>query len=181
MARVSLSGTEKSIETIWSWYEDQKEALRDFRNKIIIAFVTPNPNINQKFLTLTIEELNIYFEESFEELEHYVAFDLIAATEGNLRADFYTRVYEKDKSDLGRCFRGIYKIKENRVSLEEDIIKNWKIHEPTSKSDMSDLLGMLHYRHWLAHGRYWSLNKQGRRYSADESYTTSEKILIKIS
>ena len=39
MPKISLSENEISVETIWNWYEDQKEALRDYKykfNKTII-------------------------------------------------------------------------------------------------------------------------------------------------
>ena len=39
MGRLSLSNAEKSVEDIRSWYEDQKNALRDFRNNIIAGIV----------------------------------------------------------------------------------------------------------------------------------------------
>jgi hypothetical protein len=175
MAKVSLSGSEKSIEDIWNWYEDQKEALRDFKNKIITSLLGSPKTINDKFISLTFDELNDYFDNSFEELEHLVALDLISATEGILRADFFTKVFEKDKSNLGRAFRDIYKQKGKKVSLEEDIIENWKNHVVHSKSDFSSLIGLLHYRHWLAHGRYWTL-KRGRRHSVDETYGIAESI-----
>ena len=176
MAKVSLSGSEKSIEDIWSWYEDQKEALRDFRNKIINVLMTAPHNVNNKFVTLTLDEINDYFDYSEEELEHLVSFDLISATEGILRTDFYKKVFDKDKSALGREFRNIYKQKVNKISLEEDIIESWKNINIATKSEFSSLLGLLNYRHWLAHGRYWNLHKKGRRYSVEETYGIAESI-----
>lgn len=176
MAKVSLSGSEKSIEDIWSWYDDQKEALRDFRNKIIQILLTNPHDIHDKFTTLTLEELNEYFDNSAQELEHLVSFDLISATEGTLRADFFNKVFAKDKSNLGREFRKLYKEKGNKISLELDIIEGWKSNHPETKSDFGDLLGLLHYRHWLAHGRYWDIYKKGRIYWADETYGIAESI-----
>lgn len=177
MGRVSLSRDEKSIVDIWNWYDDQKTALREFRNTILDAINTPNPTIGQKFLTFTRDEVQSYFDDSFNELEHLVAFDLISAIEGNLRADFYLRIHTKDKSNLGREFRNKYKAQGDKISLENDIIEGWKNNEEKSKNEFSELLGLLHYRHWLAHGRYWTLNKKGRRYSADETFIIAEKII----
>ena len=179
MAKVSLSGSEKSIEEIWSWYNDQKEALRDFKNKIIVSLQIVPSHVDDKFITMTLEEVNSYFASSVEELEHLVALDLISATEGNLRADFYSKVYNKDKSDLARKFRTLYKLKENKISLEEDIIENWKIYSE-SKSHFSEFIGLLKYRHWLAHGRYWNLTKKGRTYTAEEAYEIAENIFVQL-
>lgn len=175
MTRVSLSGKEQSIEFIWSWYEDQKEALFDFRTKIFTAIITSSSSFNAKFIGMTTDELNAYFENSVEELEHLVCFDLISATEAVLRSDFYAKVYNKDKSDIGRLFRDLEKDKGGKISLESDIIDNWKEILATRKTDFSDFLGLINYRHWLAHGRYWT-PKLGKQYTPSITYNIAERI-----
>jgi hypothetical protein len=175
VARVSLSGQEQPIEFIWSWYDDQKEALLDFRTKIFATVTTSSIGVSSKFIGLTTDELNAYFESSEEELEHLVCFDLISATEAVLRSDFFTKVYNKDKSDIGRIFRDIEKQKGKKVSLEDDIIENWKETVTARKTDFSNFLGLLNYRHWLAHGRYWT-PKLGQQYAPAITYDISENI-----
>jgi hypothetical protein len=44
MKRISFSRNEISIEDIWSWYEDQKEALREFKHEIIYTIIGANSN-----------------------------------------------------------------------------------------------------------------------------------------
>jgi hypothetical protein len=180
MARVSLSGKEKSIDFILNWYEDQIEAIRDLRNKIVssIIFSDTQIKVNSKFITLTIDEINEYFENSEDELEHLVCFDLISATEAFLRVDFNNRVDRKDKSDIGKTFRALNKKKGKKISLQEDIIETWK--EATGDKSFSNFLGLLNYRHWLAHGRYYN-PKLGREYSFDIAYEISENIFDLIS
>ncbi len=58
MTKVSLSDKEQSIQFIWSWYEDQKEGLLDFRTKIFGAIINASKVINSKFFGLTTDELN---------------------------------------------------------------------------------------------------------------------------
>jgi hypothetical protein len=122
MSRISFSGHEMSIEDVWDWYEDQKEALRDFRKKII-GLITNNSSIDNKFLGFSRDEINEYFKESELELDRLVCFNLISATEAHLRLDFYTKVYNKDKSNIGRAFREVHNQMGNRISLEEHIHK----------------------------------------------------------
>ncbi|MEI9808643.1 MAG: hypothetical protein WDO16_12720 [Bacteroidota bacterium] len=174
---MSLSESKKSIEDIWSWYEDQKEGLRYLKNSVITAILNSSAVVNPKFITLTSDEINDYFDYSEEELEHLVCFDLISATEGALRSDFYSKVFNKDKSNLGRTFRQLHKEKGNKISLEADIIENWKDAYTASKIHFSNLLGLLKYRHWLAHGRYWDLTKKGRRFYVQETYDITEEII----
>lgn len=175
MANVSLSGDEKSIESILSWYEDQLEALRDFRNKIIDTVLYPKPDItiSSKFELLSLDELNSYFLESEDELEHLTCFSLISATEAKLRIDYLTRVRTRDKSTIGRIFRDFNKKRGKKISLEEHVIESWK--KETGSNSFSDFLGLLNYRHWLAHGRYW-VPKLGRYYSVDNTNEISEAI-----
>ena len=175
MARVSLSGKELSIEFIWGWYADQKEALFDFRSKIFNAIIQSSTSVNSKFIGLTTDELNDYFNDSEEELEHLVCFDLISATEAVLRSDFYTKVYNRDKSNIGRKFRDLEKTKGNKISLEVDIIDNWKEIVASRITDFSDFLGLINYRHWLAHGRYWT-PKLGQQYTPFITYNIAKNI-----
>ena len=182
MSIISFSEDEKSIEEIWNWYEDQIEALRDFRYKVISAVSSPKIQVNEKFFNLTLAEIEEYFSDSEEELEHLVSLNLVSATEALLRLDFLRKVEAKDKSDLGRIFRNIQKDKGNRVSLETDIIDNWNAIVSTSKTDFSNFIALLRYRHWLAHGRYWN-PKLGRGYDALTTYAITEKIfeIVKVT
>lgn len=176
--KISFSEEKISIEGIWNWYEDQKEALRQFRQKVNDSLVNKTIATNLKFYSFTSEEVNKYFEESEIELEHLVCFNLISATEALLRVNFYKKVYDKDKSEIGRVFRKIHKDKGNKSSLETDIVENWKLHSPTLKKHFSDFLSLLNYRHWLAHGRYWE-PKLGRRFSAIYTFDVAN-VLFKI-
>jgi hypothetical protein len=125
-----------------------------------------------------LEEVNRYFDNSEDELERLVCLDLISATEAFLRIDFNNRVEKKDKSDIGKIFRLLNKKKGNKISLEEEIIESWKV--TTGDIIFSNFLGLLKYRHWLAHGRYWTA-KLGREYSFDIAYEISENIFDLIS
>ena len=44
----------------------------------------------------------------------------------------------------------------NNISLENNIIAIWKQVVPAKKNTFSNFIGLLKYRHWLAHGRYWN-------------------------
>jgi len=175
MTKISLSGQEKSIEFILSWYEDQVEAINDFKKKVISSILHPSSSsiVNKKFTAFTINEINSYFDDSKSELKHLVCFNLISATEAFLRADYNRRVEKKEKTKIGRLFKEIDKNMGVKVFLEEDIIEAWK--SVKKKTPFSDFLGLLKYRHWLAHGRYWT-PKFGRNYSFDIAYEIVENV-----
>ena len=171
--KVSFSEQEKDLDAVWSWYEDQKLALKLYRNELIDSINNSKP-VQERFTALTIAELREYFDESEMELEHLCAFNIISATEALLRIDFYKKVYQKRRSEVARAFREIHK-KGNEISLERDILDTWKSIVVECKNDVSDLMGLMRYRHWLAHGRYWK-PKLGMRYDVLVSYTISKRI-----
>lgn len=175
MRRVSFSGDEKSIDSILSWYEDQRIAILDYRNKINLNLTNPEVLKADKFIGLTNDDINEYFQSSIDELEHLVCFDLISATEAKLRLDFLSKVYNKDKSSIAIKFRELEKIYPNKISLENHIIDTWKAYKEAEKKRFSEFIGLLNYRHWLAHGRYWK-PKLGQTYNPDNTYQIVENI-----
>jgi len=123
-----------------------------------VSFATESP-IPARFIGLSQHELEKEHSSRLNELDKNVSLSL----EASLRIDYLNRVYRREKDDLSKAFREIHKKKENKASLEEDILSSWKKYHPEYKSIFSDILGALKYRHWLAHGRYW-VPKLGRQY-----------------
>ncbi|OAD23747.1 hypothetical protein THIOM_000409 [Candidatus Thiomargarita nelsonii] len=154
--KVSFSSATQSLEEISDYYKVMAEALRKYYN------ATESP-IPARFIGLSQEELEKEHSSRLNELDKNVSLSLLSAIEASLRIDYLNRVYRREKDDLSKAFRQIHKTKENKASLEEDILSSWKKYHPEYKSLFSDILGALKYRHWLAHGRYW-VPKLGRQY-----------------
>jgi hypothetical protein len=173
-ARISLSDRKPDLNKIWDWYEDQKVALKQFEDDVHDP-LKMSMRIPDKFRKLSPDQLKEYFTWGREELDQLFSFDIISATEGLLRRDFYEKVQEKRKSDVARRFRKIHKEKGNKISLERDILHTWKDKEPAYKILFNELVSLLKYRHWLAHGRYWE-PKFGQPYNTSTSYKISKKI-----
>lgn len=169
--RVSFSNQEKSIDEIWNWYEYQKMALLLLKNTAIDS-VFHNIGSLPKFAFFTSTEINEYFDESEKELEYLVCFNILSSMEALLKIDYLKKAYSKSKSNTGRDFRKIYKLKYFEASLIEDIVNTWKKHYPPDNKYWGDLIGAYNFRNWLAHGRYWD-PKLGRQYRPD--------IILKIS
>lgn len=177
----AFSELEKEIEEIWSWYEDQLTALRRYKLHILNLLThSVSEKIEDKFLGYNHQDIEEYFNKSEEELQHLVCFDLISATEAKLRVNTLQKIRKKDKSPLGRTFRALSKEKGDRISLEDDILENWKKEHMQYKNDFSEFIGLLKYRHWLAHGRYWN-PKLGRIYDPYIVYGISERIFEIVS
>lgn len=112
------------------------------------------------------------------ELERRSVFVMLAAVEAAFRIDYLERCERRrPKGKLTTAFRTIYlsrdqegKEKREHVRLVDDILRTWQNHEPQLKSALSELIGYLKYRDWLAHGRYWHAKLGQSRYTFEDMY-----------
>ncbi len=154
--KVGLSGEERTPQDIDIHHQDTEQALRHY-------FATPQLHI-KRFFGYTQAEIQQELQLRIIEQERMSSLELLAALEAIFRLDYLQRgLYSKQKDQLSKHFRSLYKEKEKRVSLEEDIFEAWKIFGSVKPELSGDLKGAFKYRHWLAHGRYWT-PKTGRKY-----------------
>ena len=99
---------------------------------------------------------------------------ILAALEATFRIDFLQRCYKRRRDPLSRAFREIHREKGQYVPLT-DIFSEWQQHSNVSQSVIADLKRAFRYRHWLAHGRYWT-PKIGQEYDYDDIYMLAESI-----
>lgn len=142
------------LEAIADYYEDSEAALR-------IYFSSKNPNFKQRFLDYSYEELVVELNDRINELDRSTSLSLLAALEAVFRIDYKERVKKRKKDRLSKSLKEIYGVKEARASLEEDILNAWKENTTVKPQLIENLKGAYKYRHWLAHGRYWT-PKMGR-------------------
>lgn len=175
ISRTSFSNENQEIATILNWFKISKTSLSEYKERIKKC-IQVSSNVPDEFIGLSLYELEEYFSKLEEELENITSLNLLAAVEAKLRIDYLDRVYNRKKDKLSREFQNIYKIKENKASLEEDILELWKNHFPELKKVISEYKSALKYRNWLAHGRYWT-PKIGRKYDFDIIFSVCENIL----
>jgi len=151
--KVSLSHKELSLEQIAINHADLEEGL--FR---IFSEETPALLTRHIGKTLTQE-----LENALTELEHLSSLSILSTLEAIIRIDYIDRVKNRYRDPLSTAMREIYKRMENSVRLEDDLLRLWKENTSAPKTLIGDISSAYKYRHWLAHGRYWT-PKLGRRY-----------------
>src|SRR5690606_4166895 len=127
----------------------------------------------------TTNEVNEELMIRKEALDRMCSLEILSAIEARLRIDYLVRCQKKKKDELSIKFGTIYKRKEAKASLTDDIFLKWKEVYPVHKKRL-DRLGMaLDYRNWLAHGRYWQPKNTPHihRYDFLEIYTLAVDIL----
>lgn len=92
------------------------------------------------------------------ELERHSSLSALAMCEARVRLDYQKRCRKRFKDAVSRALRNLHQTRGQRVRWDE-LLDVWKIHqlEPANRRVVGELKSAYHYRHWLAHGRYWPL------------------------
>ncbi len=180
--RITFSGANPSINDIWEWYEISEKSIIEYKTSVIDS-VLGNEALPEYFIGMSIDEINEFFEDHINELNHLVSFSLLSSAEATFKVEYLQRVYNKDKDTISRTFRKLYKLKGVSVSLEDDLLSVWSDHFSGASyvsRAIGDLKGAFNFRNWLAHGRFWT-PKLGRKYDAFTVFTIAQGILSKLA
>ncbi|MCM8510905.1 hypothetical protein J0904_02225 [Acinetobacter bereziniae] len=148
VSKVRFSDSYSSIEDIKKFYYYSNESFKPYFN-------THNTN----FIGYSIPELNSELSEQKLALDRMSALEILALLEARFRIDYLIRCQNKKKDYLSKNLRQVYKVKGNRASLTDDILKEWKLVYSNHKILFDSFKNALDYRNWLAHGRYWEPKK----------------------
>ena len=182
MRRISLSGDEKTIVSVWDWYDAVLSILLRDEARIRASVATASgglADVPERFVGMTVSEIDGYYSDKRQELDWVTCLELLAATEAALRVDFHIRVDKRLKDLLTRRFREVRKKHKKRplqIRLVEGILDSWGDVEPDKKTVIGEFKGALKLRHWLAHGRYWT-PMLGRTYDPMDIYQVSSNLL----
>lgn len=167
--RVSFSGSNLSLSEVALHHNDTSSAL-------LLFFSLASPSYAARFTGYKPEEVGEELSERQDELDRTTTMSLLAAVEAAFRIDYLLRCYQKKKDEVSRDFLEIYKSKDAYASLEHDIFEVWKNNTIGSATLIGDLRGAFKFRHWLAHGRYWT-PKLGRKYDYQSVYPIASQAL----
>jgi hypothetical protein len=167
--RISFSGQHLALSDIAAHQQDLQSSLTLFFSDVSPAFPV-------RFAGYLKTEISEQLEERLEETGLSSSLLVLASVEAAFRIDYLQRCYHKDKAPISRCFRAIHKKKQLLASLDEDIFEAWLTYHNTMRPLIGELRGAFRFRHWLAHGRYWT-PKLGRRYDYAGVYTLADETL----
>jgi hypothetical protein len=154
--KVSFSGENLSISDAALHHNDTDGALTLF-------FSAVSPSYPVRFAGYKPEEVREELGNRLAELDRNTTMSLLAAVEAAFRIDYLQRCYQRKKDEVSRRFLEIHREKGSRASLEDEIFEVWKSNTPGSNKLISELRGAFKFRHWMAHGRYWT-PKLGQKY-----------------
>lgn len=164
--RVSLSEQELSLETIAFHHGNVQVALFEFFSGSSASQLSRFP----------LESVDNARDVSLDELDFSSSMSVMAALEAAIRVDYLSRVYERRKDPLSRAMRELHNEKANKAKLDRDILQLWADETPVSASLVQRVASAFRYRHWLAHGRYWT-PKFGKEYDYDTLYAIADEFI----
>lgn len=167
-SRVTPSGQNPDLKEIDDHYRDLEASLRFYFNS---ASLFPN-----RFLGYSKGDVTNELMQRLEETNLTSSLTVLASIEAAFRIDYRQRGNRKDKvrHPISRDFRDIYKKKGERASLDEDIFEAWIQHHTSERALIGEIRGAFHFRHWIAHGRYWT-PKHGRKFEYADLYALADE------
>jgi hypothetical protein len=138
----------QSLAEIAEYHNDAVGALTFFLKSLF-------QQCDPRFLDWSLAEFNDLLLNRIEETDLRSSLAILAALEAAVKIDYQLRARQRYKDALSREFRATHKRKQDRVRLDEDLLEPWARHYPSLKSLIGEFRAALHFRHWLAHGRYW--------------------------
>lgn len=169
MGRLSKSNQHLNFEDVAEIFAIREKSLKLF-------FSSTNPEYLISFVGYTPDEILEELHYQISEVERDACLNILAAIEALFRLDYAIRCEEKDKAEISRRFRYLFSEHQYRLPLEESIFEEWKNESTVKSSVISYLKGAFKYRHWLAHGRYWTLKAGKPKYDFYELYTLALEV-----
>ena len=165
--RVTFSGEHLQLARIAQYYNDVEAPVRSYFSPEFI-------HLKKRFVGYSENEAEVEMGFILDEHARSTSMSVLAALEASFRIDYLNRCYKKLRDPLSRAFRSTHQQKGTRVPLD-DIFLMWQLNSNVPTSIMSDLECVFRYRHWLAHGRYWT-PKFGQVYDYDDIYALAERV-----
>jgi len=167
--RVSFSGAHLGLRKI-------AEHHRDLESSLTLYFSDGSPKYLVRFVGYTVTEVTDELGERLYEADLTSSLTVLATVEAAFRIDYLQRCYRRGKDPVSRAFRNIYRAKRQHASLEDEIFEAWVDNSSGSSAIIGELRGAFKFRHWLAHGRYWT-PKLGRRYDFNDVFALADLTL----
>jgi len=153
--------TGHTVQRAWDSYDVQRKALLQFHGTIESQFKTGLTPINAPFAGMTLQEYREAIDAIFLELDHATSFSLLSAAEAELWRSYKYYGKGKDTGKIPIGLRRLFARHGERLKDVERILDVWRLNKPQpAKSKFSAFKAAMKYRHWIAHGRHWTLLAQ---------------------
>jgi len=170
--RITLRQKTLSITEVAEYHRDVESSLQ-------LYFTRNNPRFVARFAGYMLSEVANELAERLIETDLRSALAIMVRIEATFRIDYLQRCNSKGADDLSIAFRKLrrkYGAKHARVPLEQGILEAWRAVYPGTSTLIGELSRAFRFRHWLAHGRYFT-PKLARKYDYQSVYILATSVL----
>jgi hypothetical protein len=161
-----------SLDNIAEYHEDVCFIIKKFYDSILRGEFNIG-TLPEKLINLTIEEIEQLKNYYLIETETRSSFIVLTFIESVFMKHYQNRSKIKEKhrvlAQRYECIKN-----QSRPSLS-DLFRAWEESYPEESKFFMNLKEVFKYRHWLAHGRYWTLKSQIRDFG--DIYMLAEEVL----
>lgn len=161
--KISVTSQAVLLLDLADYHQDVESSLR-------LYFTSANPNFVAIFAGHSRYEIAEKLDERIHETEMRSALAVMARVEAAFRLDYQWRRKANESDVISAAFR---KYRKENIRLDEDIWETWKIHHPAVGPLIGRLRSAFRFRHWLAHGRYWTI---GQKYDFQTVYLLAQAV-----
>lgn len=148
---------------------------RDLVASLRLYFSVASPTFTVRFLGYDQTKVAAELIERLDEIDLTSTMSILTALEAAFRIDYLRRVYTRRRDVLSRAFREVYQTRKEMPRLEDDIFKGWRDNSCVPQRLISELRGAFKFRHWMAHGRFWT-PKHGRQYDFNYIFSLASAV-----
>jgi uncharacterized protein YutE (UPF0331/DUF86 family) len=167
--RVTFPTQSFSLFDVAAYHRDTDASLR-------VYFADVHPKFSIRFTGYLLEEVIDELTDRLDETDRRSSLAVLSHVEAAFRVDYLQRCQKRKRDSLSKVFRVMYKNRGISVRLEDDIFEAWRRAHPLTAQLISELRGAFKFRHWLAHGSYWT-PKLGRKYDYQSIYALADSAL----
>ena len=149
----NLTPDQKNTNEIYEWYNEMLDSLQYEENQLISSNL-----YKPQFLGKTPDEVRRIYLRKKEELDIIACFTLLTKIESQFQNYYRNVLSRKIKNKILRQFFQIINKKTKRPDLIDDIVNQWIKQFPQHNQIIDGLKSIYGFRHWVAHGRYWTQN-----------------------
>jgi len=154
---------------------DLADYHRDAESSLRLYFTPVNPDFVARFASDLPSEVAKKLAQRIDETDMRSALVVMARIEAAFRLDYKLRCKINKSDDISIAFRRLFRTRGTNVRLDEDIWEIWRQCDTSKKTLIGQLRGVFHFRHWLAHGRFWPV---GNKYDFQTVYQLADAVFV---
>jgi len=155
---MSLASTAPQPTDILRYYRRSLAALDALKKVVGPSLGVGTMGPTSPFFGMTAREFDVALAELRQELDHQVVLMLTASFEAAFQTDLQDRIKLRKRDHASKALRNWWKSARRRREKWIDLgslLDAWK-NTTGQRQVIGKMKSLLLFRHWLAHGRYWT-------------------------